>query len=116
MSQLGEAGRIIAMLEFFRLGYVVGAEEEIQIVLDQSTYISIDRVVDGIIHYGDCTHIFPKSTLTKKIMRDTHDSPLVGNCRYSYEYETPYVTGPLSMDVFRLYILLEYIDSRLAYT
>jgi hypothetical protein len=49
MSQLGEAGRIIAMSEFFHLGYVVRAQ--IQIVLDQFTKISIDRVVDGLIHY-----------------------------------------------------------------
>jgi hypothetical protein len=35
MSQLGEAGRIIAMSEFFHLGYVVRAH--IQSVLDQFT-------------------------------------------------------------------------------
>jgi hypothetical protein len=34
MSHLGEAGRIVAMLELFCLGYVVRSQEEIQIVKD----------------------------------------------------------------------------------
>jgi hypothetical protein len=67
LSQLGEAGRIIAMSEFFHLGYVVRAQEEIQIVLDQFTEISVDRVVDGIIHYGGCTHVVPESTLRERL-------------------------------------------------
>jgi hypothetical protein len=72
MSQLGEAGKIIAMSEFFHLGYVVRAQ--IQIVLDQFTEISIDRMVDGLVDYGDCTHVVPEFTLRERIMRAMYDS------------------------------------------
>jgi hypothetical protein len=77
LSQLGEAGRIIAMSEFFHLGYVVRAQ--IHIVLDHFTEISVDRVVDGIIHYGGCTHVVLESTLRERIMRAMYDSPLTGH-------------------------------------
>jgi hypothetical protein len=76
------------------LGYVVRAQ--IQIVLDQFTEISFDRVVDGIIHYGGCTHVVFESTLRERIMRAMYDSPLAGHSGYSYEYEAPQVIGLLS--------------------
>jgi hypothetical protein len=103
MRQLGEAGRIIAMSEFFHLGYVVRAQEEIHIVLDQFTEISADRVVDGIIHYRGCAHVVLESTLRERIMRARYDSLLTG-------HEAPQVPGLLSREVFRLHELLEYID------
>jgi hypothetical protein len=110
LSQLGETGRIIAMSEFFCLDYVVGAQEEIQIVLDQFTEIPVDRVVDGIIHYRGCTLVAPEPPLREMIMRAMCDPPSTGNFGYSYEYEAPQVTGILSREVFRLHRLLGYID------
>jgi hypothetical protein len=89
LSQLSEIGRIIAMSEIFYLGYVVRAQEEIQIVLDQLTEISVGSVMDGIIHYEGRTHVSPESSLRENIMRDMCDSPLVGNYGYLYEYEAP---------------------------
>jgi hypothetical protein len=71
---------------------VVRAQEEIQIVLDQFTKISVDRVMDGIIHYGGHTHVVLESTLKKEIMTTVCDSPLVGNSGYLYEYWAPQVT------------------------
>jgi hypothetical protein len=99
MSQMIEVGRIIAMSEFFHLGYVVRAQEKIQIVLGQFTEISVDRVVDGIIHYGSHTHVVPEFTLRDKIMRAMCDSPLTENSGYSYEYEAPRVPGVLFKEV-----------------
>jgi hypothetical protein len=43
-----------------------------------------------------CTHVVPKSTLREGIMRAMYDSPQV--------------TELLFREVFRLHILLEYID------
>jgi len=110
LSQMSEAGRIISMSELFHLVYVVRAHEDIQIVLDQFTEISSNRVVDGIIHYGGCTLVVIEPTLKERSMRDMYDSPLVGNSRYSYEYEAPKVTWILSKEVLRLHRLLEYVD------
>jgi len=111
MSHLGEVGRIISMSEFFRLGYVVGAQEEIQIVLDQFTEISIDRVLDVIIHYKGRTFVFYEFTYREMIMRDMCDPPLKRNFLYLYEYEAPYVIGVLSREVFRIHILHDYIEN-----
>jgi len=74
MIQFGEGGRIIAMLEFFHLGYV--AREQIHILLDQFIDILVDKVVDGIIHYGGFTHVVPESTLRENIMSSMYDSQL----------------------------------------
>jgi hypothetical protein len=71
---------------------------------------SIDRVVDGIIHYRGCTLVSPEPPLREMIMRAMCDPPSTGNFGYSYEYEAPQVTGILSREVFRLHILLRYID------
>jgi hypothetical protein len=90
--------------------YVVKAKEGIQIVVDQFIEISVDRVVDGIIHYGGRTHIVPKSTLRELIIGAMCDSPLAGHFGSSHEYEAPKVTWILSREVFRLHRLLGYID------
>jgi hypothetical protein len=60
--------------------------------MDQFIEISVDKVVDNIIHYGGHTHVVLDSTLRENIMRVTHDSPLAGHFGYSYEYEVPQVT------------------------
>jgi hypothetical protein len=41
-------------------------------------YIQDDRyrVGDDIIYYRDCIYLFHESTLTEKIMRSMHDTPL----------------------------------------
>jgi hypothetical protein len=44
------------------------------------------RVVDDIIFYKDRIYLSPKSTLKENIMRDIHDTPLVGNLRYFKSY------------------------------
>jgi hypothetical protein len=67
---------VIAISKFFCLGYVIGAQEEIQIVLDPFLEMSTDRVVDGSIHYRGPTHIVHESTLREMIMRAMYDSPL----------------------------------------
>jgi hypothetical protein len=86
---------------------VVRAQEEIQIVLDQFSEISTDRVVDG---YEGHTCVVSDLTLREMIMRVICDSPLAGNSKYSHEYEAPQVTWILSREVFRLHRLLRYID------
>jgi hypothetical protein len=48
LSQIGEAGWIIDMTEFLHLDCVVRAQEEIQIVLNQFTKVSANKVVDGL--------------------------------------------------------------------
>jgi hypothetical protein len=72
---------------------VAKAQEEIQIVSDQCTKISADRVVDGIIHYRGHTCVVPESTLRENIMRVMCDSPLTRSSGYSYSYEAPQVIG-----------------------
>jgi hypothetical protein len=110
LSQMSEARRIITMSELFHLDYVFRAWEGIQIVMDQFIEISVDRVVDGIIHYGGHMHIVPKSTLIEDIMKVVCDSPLAGNSGYSREYEAPQVTWILSREMFRLHIFLRYME------
>jgi hypothetical protein len=43
-------------------------------------------------------------------MRAMCDTHLAGHSRYSYEYEAPQVAQLLSREVFRLHVLLEYIE------
>jgi hypothetical protein len=57
LIHMSEASSIITMSEFFHLRYVFRAQKGIQIVVDQFTEISIDRVEDGIIHYEDRTDV-----------------------------------------------------------
>jgi hypothetical protein len=51
-------------------------------------HIQDDRyiVVDDIIFYKDRIYLVPESTLKEKIMRATHDTPLVGHPRYFKTY------------------------------
>ena len=91
-SQMSEKNRIIAILDFFNLVYVVIAHEEIHIVLDPFREILANRVVDGIIHYGGRTHIVLESILRERIMRTMCGSPFIGNSRYMHDYEAPHMT------------------------
>jgi len=68
-------------------------------------------VVDVIIHYGCHTHVDLDPTLRKRSTRAMCDSPLVGNYGHLYEYEAFQLTWLLSMEVFRIHGLLEYIES-----
>jgi hypothetical protein len=97
------------MSEFFCLNYVVGAWEEIHIVLGQFIDIPAHRVVDDIIHYRGCIVVAPEPPLRDMIVRVMRDPPSTRNFRYSCEYESPQVTRIISREVFRLHILLGYI-------
>jgi hypothetical protein len=73
--QMSEQNRIIAILDFFHVREILA-----------------NRVLDGIIHYGERTHVVLESTLRERIMRAMCDSPLIGHSGYLHEYEAPHMT------------------------
>ena len=73
--QMSEKNRIIAILDFCHFREILA-----------------NGVVDGIIHYGERTHVVLESTLRERIMRAMCDSPLTGHSGYLHEYEAPHMT------------------------